>query len=398
VTTTLVPAFPARLPASKVSGSHRDAVMATPATRDEGSAVSATIAVIGGGYGGITVARALDEIADVIMIEPGETFTHNVAALRAVADPDWAGRLFISYDGLLTRGQVRRDRAVAVSAAAVELASGVTIAADFTVLATGSTHQYPAKVGATDAASGAERLRATHRELDRSSGVLLLGAGPVGLELAGEIKAAWPAKPVTIVDPRPDLMPGGFPPGFRDELRAQLDAMDVRLVLGTSLREPPGTAAGRLAPFTVATGAGDVITADIWFACYGAAPVTGYLAADLMAARQPDGLVAVTPELRLPGQAAVFAVGDITALPEMKMARNAQQHAHVVAANIRNLIEGRTDLASYAPHPDAIVLPLGPKGGVSYAPEVGVLRAAGTAAIKGGLFLDVYRELLRARA
>lgn len=360
--------------------------------------MTATVTVVGGGYGGISVAKALDDIADVVLIEPRDSFVHNVAALRAVADPDWAGRMFIPYDGLLARGRVCRDRAARVSASAVELASGTVITADYTVLATGSTHRYPAKVDAALAASARERLRGTHGELARSSAVLLLGAGPVGLELAGEIKAAWPGKPVTIVDPLPGLMPGTFPEEFREELRAQLDAAGIELLLGTSLREPPGTVPGHASAFTVTTAAGASITADIWFACHGAAPVTGYLAADLSAARQPDGLVSVTPELHLPGYPQVFAIGDITAIPELKMARLAQKHAEVAAANIRDMIGGHAAMTAYTAQPDAIVLPLGPKGGVSYAPEVGVLGAGPTSDIKSGLYLDVYRDLLGASA
>jgi hypothetical protein len=54
-------------------------------------------------------------------------------------------------------------------------------------------------------------------------------------------------------------------------------------------------------------------------------------------------------------------------------------------------------MATYQPEADAIVLPLGPKGGVSYAPEVGVLGASPTSDIKGSLYIDIYRELLGAR-
>jgi apoptosis-inducing factor 2 len=359
--------------------------------------VVSTVAVVGGGYGGITAAKALDGSADVILIEPRDTFVHNVAALRAVVDPDWADRLFIPYDGLLTRGQVRRDRAVRVSAATVELASGAEITADYIVLATGSAHRYPAKVDVEDRASAKKKLRDTHQELARASRVLLLGAGPVGLEFAGEIKAAWPGKAVTVVDPCPDLVSGRFPGEFRSQLRAQLDELGVELLLGTSLLELPASGAGQAGTFTVMTGSGAGITADIWFSCYGAVPNSGYLATDLSAARQPDNLIAVTPELRVQGQDTVFAVGDITAVPEMKMARLAQKHADVVAANIRTLIEGGGDMVTYRPETDAIVLPLGPKGGVSYAPEAGVLGAGPTSDIKGNLFIDIYLDLLGAR-
>src|SRR5262245_26929949 len=99
-----------------------------------------TVVVIGGGYGGITVAKALDEHADVVLIEPKEAFQHNVAALRALVAPDWVARTFFSYDHLLQRGRVVRDRAVEVDEGRVVLASGAVVPADYIVLATGSTY------------------------------------------------------------------------------------------------------------------------------------------------------------------------------------------------------------------------------------------------------------------
>jgi NADH dehydrogenase FAD-containing subunit len=355
--------------------------------------VAATVVVVGGGYGGISVAKALDDVADVVLVEPRDTFVHNVAALRAVVDPDWTERLFLPYDQLLVRGQVRRDRAVHVSATAVTLRSGAQIGADYIVLATGSAYPYPAKMDLEDSASAKSKLRATHTELARAPRILLLGAGPVGLEFAGEIKAAWPDKAVTIVDSRPELASGRFPDEFRSELRSQLADLGIELVLGTSLRELPTCAPSRTETFTVTTDSGVDITADIWFACYGAVTKSDYLAPGLRAARQPGKRVAVTPELRIHGHDTVFAVGDVTAIPEMKMAFLAQKHAEVVAANIRTLIQGGNTMISYQPHADAIVLPLGPGGGVSYSPEVGVLGASQTSHIKRNLYLDLYLEL-----
>jgi apoptosis-inducing factor 2 len=272
----------------------------------------------------------------------------------------------------------------------------VALTADYLVLATGSAHRYPAKIDMEDSASAKGRLQATHDELARASRVLLLGAGPVGLEFAGEIKTVWPDKDVTIVDPLPDLVAGRFPDEFRAELHAQLDELGVELLLGTSLSRLPTSEPGRNQRFTVATETGVDITADIWFACYGARPNTGLLGGDLRAARRPDNLVSVTPELRVTGQERVFAIGDVTAVPELKMGRLAQKHAEVVAANIQTLIKGGGDLVTYEPEADAIVLPLGPKGGVSYAPEVGVLGAGTTSDIKGELYLDIYLDLLGA--
>jgi len=359
-----------------------------------------TVAVVGGGYGGVTVAKALDQVADVVLIEPRDTFVHNVATLRAVVDPEWIERLFLPYDQLLGRGAVRRDRAVRVTDTGVELASGGFVPADYIVVATGSAHAWPAKVDVEDSAAAKAKLRATHAALAAADRVLLLGAGAVGLEFAGEITTAWPGKSVTVVDPSPQLLTGRFPTEFNQQLTAQLDTLGVELLLRTSLREPPPSPPGTPGAFTVTTTSGQSLSADIWFACYGATPNSDPLTA-LVAAHDPgavraDGLVTVTEHLRVPGYERVFAIGDITAVAEMKMAHLAQSHAEVVAANITALIQGNGKLTGYQGATDAIILPLGPSAGLSYAAEWGgVLDAEQTAQIKGGhLFVDTYRDLL----
>jgi apoptosis-inducing factor 2 len=147
--------------------------------------------------------------------------------------------------------------------------------------------------------------------------------------------------------------------------------------------------------FTATTQNGTAIAADIWFRCYGVEPVTDYLAADLQAARQADGHLRVTDQLSLPDHPTVFAIGDITAIPEAKKAQAAAAHAQVVATNISSLIRGERDQASYQPHPPSISIPLGPAGGASYAPHAGVVNAETTARLKGtDLMIPAYAQIL----
>src|SRR5882724_692494 len=102
----------------------------------------ATVVVIGGGYGGVGVARALDTDVDVVLVEPKDTFVHNIGALRALVEPEFLPKIFLPYDQLLANGRVVRDRAVDVSPSRVLLASGDVINADYVVLATGSTYPF----------------------------------------------------------------------------------------------------------------------------------------------------------------------------------------------------------------------------------------------------------------
>ena len=114
--------------------------------------------VLGGGYGGFKAARALDDVADVTLVDPSDAFMHNVAAWRALVEPEWLDRIFMPYDRLLTHGRFLRDRAVAVDGRQVTLASGRRLEPDYLILATGSSYPFPAKIDEPDTEDGAGQV------------------------------------------------------------------------------------------------------------------------------------------------------------------------------------------------------------------------------------------------
>ncbi|TDD79101.1 FAD-dependent oxidoreductase [Actinomadura darangshiensis] len=331
-----------------------------------------TVAVIGGGYGGAAVAKALDAEADVVLIDPRDAFVNASGALRALTQPDWAANMFFPFGTLLARGTVVRDRAASVDPEGVTLASGERVEADYLVLATGSSYTYPAKPAVDSSGEALDDLRRTHKELAGADRVLIAGAGPVGLELAGEIKEVWPHKEVTIADPAGELLPG-YQPEMRENLRRQLDDMGVRLLMGSAPAAPPAappaTEPGRAGTFTVATAGGEEITADIWFRAHGVTINSGYLADGRLTTRTPQGQVPVTETLNVHGHDHVYAVGDLTDLAETKRAGYAMKHAEVVAENISAQLRGERPTAVYQAASDPmILLPLGPRGGVGQLP------------------------------
>jgi apoptosis-inducing factor 2 len=361
----------------------------------EQSPIKPTVVVIGGGYGGISAARSLDDVADVVLIEPKDDFVHNVAALRALVDPSWLSRIYLPYDGLLASGRVVHDRAVKADVGWVALASGEQIHADYLVLATGSAYPFPAKSDVDSTAAAHGKVRAAHAALTAAPRVLLIGAGPVGIELAGEIKAMWPDKQVTLLDVADDVLGDRFRPDLKAELRRQLSEIGVGLMLSSPLRDGPPTAPGELRAFTVVTEAGAEITADIWFRCYGVSPVSDYLVGDLAGARRADGFIEVTPYLQVAGQDRVFALGDVAAA-DHKMAGAASRQAQLVAGNIRALITGDSDLTRYDPPPPAIIVPIGPQGGSGQRPGSDDLVTPEVVAQAKGrdMMVDRFTELL----
>ena len=220
-------------------------------------------------------------MASVVLVEPKDAFVHNVAALRALVDPAWLPRIYLPYGGLLSHGRVVQGRAVKVDAGRVVLASGEELPADYLVLATGSSYPFPAKSDVDRTVDAHEKTLGTHAALAAAARVLLVGAGAVGIELAGEIKAVWPSKQVTLVDVAGDVLGAPFRADLKAELRRQLAGLGVQVLLGSPLRAAPPTEPGELRTFTVATEAGTEVTADIWFRCYGVVPVSDYLAGGL---------------------------------------------------------------------------------------------------------------------
>src|ERR1700730_8916018 len=334
---------------------------------DSNGAARPTVVVVGGGYGGGAVAKALDETSDVVLVEPKDAFMHNIAALRALVDPSWLPRIYFPYAGLLRNGRVVRDRAVVVDPHRVVTASGEEISADYVVLASGSRYPFPAKTDLVDTHLAQEQVRQAHQALEEADRVLLVGAGPVGIELAGEIRHVWPEKSIVLLDVADEILGGPYMPEQKDELRRQLIEARVELILGSPLRQAPPTEPGEPGTFTVTTEAGTEVIADIWFRCYGVVPNSDYLGDALIPARRSDGFIEVGPTLQVAGQTTVFAVGDISTA-DSKMAGFARHQAATVADNINSLAQGRSDLTHYEPWGVAIAVPIGPTGGAGQFP------------------------------
>jgi NADH dehydrogenase FAD-containing subunit len=356
----------------------------------------ASVVVLGGGYGGINAAKALDDVADVTLVDPTEAFVHNVASWRALVEPEWLDRIFLPYEHLLANGRFVRDRAVEIDGRRVTLASGDVLEPDYLVLATGSFYPFPAKTEEPDIATARARLQDAHEALLAADRALIVGAGPAGLELAGEIKAFYPDKHVTIADSADDILTGPYDQALRDELRRQLDALGVELHLGRALSQLPGTPPATLGAIRVATEDGTDLVADIWFRAFGVRPHSEYLeGGSLSDLRDERGYVRVDEHLRVVGETNVFALGDVSNA-DRDMAGIASRQAGVVAANVRALIGGETELTEYETFPPMIAIPLGPEGGAGFIGD-GVADAATIAELKGrDMLIGHYAQLFDA--
>jgi NADH dehydrogenase FAD-containing subunit len=357
--------------------------------------VAGSVVVVGGGYAGVAVARSLDRRVQVTLVEPRDAFVHTVAALRALVHTEWAETLCFPYDHLLRNGEVVRDRAVAVGPGRVALASGRTLVADAVVVATGSRYPYPAKPEVDDRAEVLARLAATRAELSGAGRVLLVGAGPVGVELAAELKLAWPSMQVVLLDAAPALLAGRpHTDRLRNELKAQLEELGVELRLGQPLAALPTARPGHRAPIVVQPIDHSPFEVDLWFRCFGVEPAADVLGQELASARAADGSVAVDEHLQVVGAPGVFALGDASDA-DAKMAGLALLQAPIVAGNVIAHLQGEPLPKRYDPIGPMIMVSIGPDGGAGESPA-GFHDGPQVADMKASdLLVGFVRDLLR---
>jgi thioredoxin reductase len=246
---------------------------------------------------------------------PKHSSTTSLRGARSSSQSGWTGSSSPTST-CSPNGRFVRDRAVDVDGSRVTLASGDVLEPDYLVLATGSAYPFPAKTEEPDIASAQVRLRAAHEALVAADRALIVGAGPAGLELAGEIKAFYPDKDVTIVDVADDILTGPYDQALRDELRRQLDALGVELRLGSALRQLPTAPPATLDTIRITTEDGHELVADIWFRAFGVRPYSEYLEGGSLSDRRDErGYLRVDEHLRVVGETCVFAVGDVAAIP-----------------------------------------------------------------------------------
>jgi NADH dehydrogenase FAD-containing subunit len=353
------------------------------------------ILIGGGGYAGTQLARALDAFAEVVLIEPKEAFVHNVAAIRAVVDPAWLDKLILPYDRLLKRGRVLRDRVTAIDGNGVSLAASGALEGDIVVVATGSSYSQPFKVAGDSVADFRAALLDAHAKLKAARSVAIVGAGAVGVELAGEIAVGLPGKQIDLVSATPALFPD-FAPGLGRKLIAELSAMGVTLHLGASAEGLTSVTAPTAGLLQVG---GQALAADLVFPAIGAKPRNGLLSALPGASFDRLGRVVVDGWMRPPGKPNLFALGDVVSTGDFMTIVAISRQAPWLAKAIKAALEGKTleSLPRYSPWPTPpILVPLGPKKGASVLPLTKAGLAVGgflTSAIKGkALFIPRYRK------
>ena len=234
------------------------------------------------------------------------------------------------------------------------LESGQLIPFDYLVIATGSKNPSPAKTSALTKESYFAEISDWHRLIQSASNILIVGGGPVGVEIAGEIATDLPTKKVTLVHSGPHLIPGdNTSVEFKRKILSKLQKLEVNVILNDKVNLPsnifPSTTASNMTahsivavgPRTLQTTSGKSISSDLQLFTVGNSSYNS----DFMKSFKPElvdqyGQIRVLSTLQVNDKSLphIFALGDVIDFPVNKLAFIAGFQADIVAKNIHKII------------------------------------------------------------
>ncbi|MEL6874192.1 MAG: FAD-dependent oxidoreductase [Pseudomonadota bacterium] len=353
------------------------------------------LVIVGGGYAGTMLAKALDDRADVTLIEPRDKWVHNVAMIRAMAQPELLDRIVMPYDGLLKNGRIVRGRVQSLRDSTAILENGDEVSGDILVVAIGSSYAAPFKMQGDDSAAFLKTVRKTIDRIDKAQSLAIVGAGAVGVELAGEIAAVRPEKQVTLVTADEQLFPD-YPKKLGRSIARQLGELGVKLRLGERIANLEKSDQ----PYKPATGKlllsdGFPINVDLVIPAIGSRPVTDIMKSIKGVDIAQDGRVVVDKWLRLGSYENLFAIGDIASTSDTMTIVGLTRQVEWLTKTFKAVIGGKPieKCKPYKPWPKPLILlPLGEDKGASALP-FGVTGPLLTTAIKGRkLFIPRYHK------
>ncbi|HJV02740.1 MAG TPA: FAD-dependent oxidoreductase [Burkholderiaceae bacterium] len=361
------------------------------------------LVVIGGGAAGHKIAYLLQDLLDVTLVDPKTYFEVPMALPRLLVEPGALPAQMRYQDFLSSVRHVQgRAASISVRSVVVDTSTGSeTIPFDYAVVATGSRHVDPL-IKADVAGEGGRRSQivAAHERLKTARHVVVAGGGPVGVEIAAELCESFPRLSVTLMHGTGQLLENA-PAKFGEWALDKLIAMGANVLLDDPVTQPAiGT---QPLDGKVRTKGGKVLQADLVIWAAGARPNTGFMAASWPQLVQADGLLKTDEYLRLQGYANIFIAGDVTNLPEGRLAITASFHVPAIVANIKAMLPATpADPARLKPYVPRLpgkgmgklmIVTLGRRDGLTSLP-FGQFRAAFIARkIKSAnMFVNQYRK------
>lgn len=153
-----------------------------------------------------------------------------------------------------------------------------------------------------------------HEKISSARSILIVGGGPTGVELAGEIAVDFPDKKLTLVHEGSRLLEFVGPKASYKTLRWLIaKRVEVKLDESVILDDDDDDESSEGHGKAYATASGETLKADCHFSCTGTPLGSAWLGGTVLkTSLDSRGRLMVDENLRIKGRKNMFAIGDIT--------------------------------------------------------------------------------------
>ena len=305
------------------------------------------VVIAGLGDAGVLTAIRLARWAHVVGIsaKPGLVSGQELG-IRLSRPHDWARDYWIPFDKFRRLDGVRtvQARLTGVDPAnrtvycAGDDGAQIAVEYDALVISTGVSNGFWRRPTLQSAAAVGAELQGANQRLAAAGSVIVIGGGAAAVSSALNMATTWPEKKIDLYFPAERAL-AEYHPRIWNRIRDRLTDRGVGIHPGHRAVLPDGFLCDEVTsePVHWSSGQPPSCGAAVLWAIGRVRPNTDWLPAELL---DDQGFVRVTPDLRVPGHAGVFAVGDVAATdPQRSSARN--RGDALVARNIRAGFAGR---------------------------------------------------------
>lgn len=323
------------------------------------------VVIVGGGVAGekITAILSKNKNIETILVEPKEYIEVPFAQLRALVEPeDFSPTIRKKYSQLIPEVMHISQKATGIKEKKLLLEDGSNIDFDFLVIATGSKFPNWPYLNGSEISMELRQKEVIEESIKLSvaDSVIIIGGGPVGVELAGEIAYRWKDKKITIVNSGNRIL-GRLSEKVSHRAEKILKSMGVLIINDTILSTSKSG--------ILSDNQGNIYNADLVYPAVGITIQSDWLKNTAGFSKNDKEAIKVDSTLRVIGKNDIFAIGDITDVPEMKLGSFAIKQAKLTAKNINNLVNNpEAKLKTYKPGKTISMIPIGKKLGVVELP------------------------------
>lgn len=184
-----------------------------------------------------------------------------------------------------------------------------------------------------------EQVRKASAAIAAANTVVVNGAGLIGLEMVGDIRAKHPSKRVVLLSRDGTVIGGTHPPEMQERVKAQLVKMNIEVKKGAVPKEfsDPVLEAG-----SVDLDAGEKLAFDVFIPAYAQGPNTAFLAGAGAAVLDEKGRIVANECLQCRAHPEIFGV-NVTTVPLLghPVASRVTAQAKTCVKNAKLLLEGK---------------------------------------------------------